>query len=115
MSRILYTPTSLLDPISLLQYSHLPHSINLEVPRLQLREHVRRVIFMMDGLQLRLVGWTIAREHVLCGGGVVLIDVSVSQVPAFCERDTAGDEVSCEFHDAVIVFDITPCEGDVDH
>jgi hypothetical protein len=39
----------------------------------------------------------------------------VSQVPALCERHAAGDEVGGEFHDAVIIFDVSPCDGDVDY
>lgn len=87
----------------------------LKVPRLQLCEYVRWVIFFLNGVQSRLVGWTITRENVLLCSSVVLIDISVIQLSAFCERDAAVDKIGCEFHDAVIILNICPCDGDVDY
>ena len=69
----------------------------------------------MYGLQSRLVYRTISREHVLWGGSVVLVNIPVGQVSRLGECDTARDEVGRELHNAVIVRNVRPCYGDIDH
>lgn len=105
-------PTTIRHIISSILIYHL---MKLEVPGLKLCEHIRRVIFSLNGLQSRLVGWTIPREHILLRSSVVLVDIPVSQFPAFCESDTFFDKISCKLYDSSIIFDVGPCDGDVDH
>lgn len=96
-----------------LVYQH--PSIDLEISRLQLCEHTTGVVLILDGFQLRHVLWAIAREDILSCCSIILVDVSVKQVPGFRNGFTFGDETGCKAQNAIVISNVRPGNRNVDN